>query len=74
MIEARLQATDNWPQPPWVITALTQDIEAEVKELVNRKIDADSVRKIYRRKSEPALRQPRAATVPENSRPHLTAA
>ena len=74
MIEARLQATDNWSQPPWVLTALTQDIEAEVKELVNRKIDADSVRKIYRRKSEPALSQQRAATVPENSRPRLTAA
>ncbi len=75
MIEARLQATDNWPQPPWVLTALTQDIETEVKELVNRKIDADSVRKIYRRKPEPVHVQTKPSSVAaENTRSRLTAA
>ena len=75
MIEARLQATDNWPQPPWVLAALTQELEVEVQELVKRKIDSDSVRKIYRRKPTPVPAQPKAASVAaENPRSRLTAA
>ncbi|MBL9187463.1 MAG: hypothetical protein JNK23_08310 [Opitutaceae bacterium] len=54
LIEARLRATDNWPQPPWVVAAMVQDLETEVQELVSRRVDADYVRKIYRRKVEPA--------------------
>ncbi len=76
MIEARLQATDNWPQPPWVLAALTQELETEVQELVNRKIDSDSVRKIYRRKPPATPITPtKSSSVPaENARTRLTAA
>jgi len=75
MIEARLQATDNWPQPPWVLAALTQELETEVQELVNRKIDSDSVRKIYRRKPAATPAQPKPSATPiETSRSRLNAA
>lgn len=33
---------------------MVQDLETEVQELVSRRVDADYVRKIYRRKVEPA--------------------
>lgn len=75
MIEARLQATDNWPQPPWVLAALTQELETEVQELVNRKIDSDSVRKIYRRKPTGMATPPKPSATPsESSRSRLNAA
>ncbi len=55
LIEASLRAKDNWPQPPWVVAAMVQDLETEVQDLVSRRVDAEYVRKIYRRKVELAV-------------------
>jgi hypothetical protein len=50
LVEAKLKETGNWPQPPWVLAAMAEDLRAVFEKLVARRINSGYVLKIYGRK------------------------
>ena len=50
LIEAKLKDTGNWPQPPWVLTAIAEDLRVAFEKLAAKRINSGYVLKIYGRK------------------------
>jgi hypothetical protein len=50
LIEARLKETNNWPQPAWVLTAMSEDLWHAFEKLAAKRINFGYVVKLYGRK------------------------
>jgi hypothetical protein len=51
VIEAKLKDTGNWPQPPWVLAAMAEDLRIVIEKVAGKRINSGYVLKIYGRKS-----------------------